>query len=163
MAIGAEMRRLIYGLSVGFFLLCGAAQARDEFDHAQCGHDIATALRGQKASNEPVAKTEMRHRDLSLKNLGGEEISDTLNSASWLICGGEYQLLSDRQGIILDPFGGAGTTLIAAEKSGRRARLIEIDPRYVDITVKRWQALTGGIALNAATDAPFARHLAKRL
>jgi 16S rRNA G966 N2-methylase RsmD len=63
---------------------------------------------------------------------------------------------SDRQGIILDPFGGAGTTLVAAERTGRRARLIEIDPRYVDVTVRRWQMLTGAIALNAATDEPFA-------
>jgi len=64
---------------------------------------------------------------------------------------------SDRQGIILDPFGGAGTTLVAAERTGRRARLIEIGPRYVDVTVRRWQMLTGGIALNASTDEPFAR------
>ena len=67
---------------------------------------------------------------------------------------------SDRQGIILDPFGGAGTTLVAAERTGRRARLIEIGSRYVDVTVRRWQMLTGGIALNASTDEPFARHSA---
>jgi DNA modification methylase len=42
---------------------------------------------------------------------------------------------SHRNGIILDPFGGSGTTLIAAEKTGRRARLIELDPRYVDVTI----------------------------
>jgi hypothetical protein len=70
---------------------------------------------------------------------------------------------SDRQGIILDPFGGAGTTLVAAERTGRRARLIEIGSRYVDVTVRRWQMLTGGIALNAATDEPFALHSAKPL
>jgi DNA modification methylase len=46
---------------------------------------------------------------------------------------------SHRNGIVLDPFGGVGTTLIAAEKTGRRARLIELDPRYVDATVKRCQ------------------------
>jgi DNA modification methylase len=51
---------------------------------------------------------------------------------------------SNRNGVILDPFGGAGTTLIAAEKTGRRACLIEIDPRYVDVTIKRWQNLTAG-------------------
>ena len=54
---------------------------------------------------------------------------------------------SNRNDIILDPFGGAGTTLIAAEKSGRRARLIEIDPRYVDVTIPRWQNLTGRTAV----------------
>jgi DNA modification methylase len=45
---------------------------------------------------------------------------------------------SNRSGVILDPFGGAGTTLIAAERTERRACLIEIDPRYVDVTIKRW-------------------------
>jgi DNA modification methylase len=50
---------------------------------------------------------------------------------------------SHQSGIILDPFGGAGSTLIAAEKTGRKARLIELEPRYVDATVKRWEALTG--------------------
>ena len=50
---------------------------------------------------------------------------------------------SHRGGVILDPFGGAGSTLIAAEKTGRRARLIELEPRYVDATIKRWEALTG--------------------
>lgn len=45
--------------------------------------------------------------------------------------------------IILDPFGGSGTTLIAAEKTGRKANLIEIDPLYCDVIVKRWEKLTG--------------------
>jgi DNA modification methylase len=62
---------------------------------------------------------------------------------------------SNRGGIILDPFGGAGTTLIAAEKTGRRARLIEIDPGYVDIAILRWQRLTGRTALNAVTGVKF--------
>ena len=44
---------------------------------------------------------------------------------------------------MLDPFGGSGSTLIACEKTGRRARLIELDPRYVDTTVLRWQEFTG--------------------
>lgn len=50
---------------------------------------------------------------------------------------------SHRNGIILDPFGGSGTTLIAAERSGRRARLIELDPYYVDAAVARWAKFTG--------------------
>ena len=45
--------------------------------------------------------------------------------------------------IILDPFGGSGTTLLAAEKCKRVARLIELDPQYVDVTIRRWQELTG--------------------
>ena len=54
---------------------------------------------------------------------------------------------------MLDPFGGVGSTLIAAEKTGRRARLIELDPRYVDATVKRWEALTGAKAVKVDHDA----------
>ncbi|MEW5890362.1 MAG: site-specific DNA-methyltransferase [Pseudomonadota bacterium] len=55
---------------------------------------------------------------------------------------------SSRPGdVVLDPFGGSGTTLIAAEKSGRRARLIELDPKYVDVIVRRWQEYTGSEAM----------------
>jgi len=48
--------------------------------------------------------------------------------------------------VVLDPFGGSGTTLIAAEKSGRTARLTELDPKYVDVIVRRWQDWTGKLA-----------------
>jgi DNA modification methylase len=44
--------------------------------------------------------------------------------------------------IILDPFGGSGTTLHAAERCRRVARLVELDPQYVDVTIRRWQELT---------------------
>jgi DNA modification methylase len=50
---------------------------------------------------------------------------------------------SKTRDLVLDPFGGSGSTLIACEKSGRRARLIELDPKYVDVIVKRWEAFTG--------------------
>jgi DNA modification methylase len=57
--------------------------------------------------------------------------------------------------IILDPFLGSGTTLIAAEKTGRRCRGIELDPRYLDVTVQRWQELTGKEAIHAASGLTF--------
>ena len=50
---------------------------------------------------------------------------------------------SRRNGIIFDPFGGSGTTLLAAQRTRRRARLIELDPAYVDLTVRRWEKTTG--------------------
>ncbi len=54
---------------------------------------------------------------------------------------------SSRPGdVVLDPFGGSGTTLIAAEKSGRVARLMELDPKYADVIVRRWEAFTGKTA-----------------
>lgn len=63
---------------------------------------------------------------------------------------------SSRPGnVVLDPFGGSGTTLIAAEKSGRLARLIELDPKYVDVIVRRWQDWTGKQACREADGALF--------
>lgn len=53
--------------------------------------------------------------------------------------------------IVLDPFGGSGTTLIAAERCMRTARLIELDPAYVDVTIRRWQELTGEHAIEATS------------
>ena len=50
---------------------------------------------------------------------------------------------SSRNDIILDCFGGSGSTLLAAERARRRARLIEINPRYVDVTIWRWEKETG--------------------
>ncbi|BBE50884.1 DNA adenine methyltransferase YhdJ [Ferriphaselus amnicola] len=50
---------------------------------------------------------------------------------------------SKSRDIVLDLFGGSGTTLIAAEKTGRQARLIELDPKYVDVILRRWQEWTG--------------------
>ena len=44
---------------------------------------------------------------------------------------------------MLDPFGGSGTTLLAAEQEGRRAALIELAPQYCDVILARWQAMTG--------------------
>jgi len=60
---------------------------------------------------------------------------------------------SSRPGnVVLDPFGGSGTTLIAAEKSGRIARLIELDPKYVDVIVRRWEEFTGKQAIREVAD-----------
>jgi DNA modification methylase len=64
---------------------------------------------------------------------------------------------SNRQGIVLDPFGGSGSTLIAAERTGRKARLIEIDAHYADTIVRRWEALTGGEAADVASGRTYPR------
>ena len=53
---------------------------------------------------------------------------------------------------VLDCFGGSGTTLIAAEKTGRRARLMELDPKYADVIVRRWEDFTGKKATREAAD-----------
>lgn len=63
---------------------------------------------------------------------------------------------SRRNEIVLDPFGGSGSTLIAAERTGRVARLIELEPRYVDVTIRRWQKLIGQDAVHAESGRTFA-------
>ncbi len=62
---------------------------------------------------------------------------------------------SKTKDIVLDSFGGSGTTLIAAEKLQRRARLIELDPAYVDVIVQRWEEFTGKSAMLAGEKKSF--------
>ena len=63
---------------------------------------------------------------------------------------------SSRKGdLVFDPFGGSGTTLIAAEKTGRHASLIELDPKYVDVIVRRWQEFTGEAAVLESSGQSF--------
>ena len=69
---------------------------------------------------------------------------------------------SNRGGIVLDPFAGSGTTMIAAERTKRRARLMEIDPLYCDTIVQRWQAFTGKTARLSETNETFEEVKARR-
>jgi DNA modification methylase len=62
---------------------------------------------------------------------------------------------SKSRDIVLDLFGGSGTTLIAAERTGRLARLMELDPKYVDVIVQRWQDYTGNKAVLYGEDRTF--------
>lgn len=75
---------------------------------------------------------------------GGNEFAEVhratmpVELAEWAI-----RALAPKAKSIVDPFGGTGTTLIAAEKQGNAAHLIELDAKYVDVIVRRWQAFTG--------------------
>jgi DNA methylase len=60
-----------------------------------------------------------------------------------------------RNQLVLDLFSGSGTTLLAAERVGRQARAMEIDPRYVDVAIRRWQAFTGRDAVHIDTGLTF--------
>jgi DNA modification methylase len=60
-----------------------------------------------------------------------------------------------RNNIVLDPFAGSGTILIAAERTGRQARALEIDPHYVDVAINRWQNYAGKAANLAANGQTF--------
>ena len=63
--------------------------------------------------------------------------------------------VTKRGAIVLDPFAGSGSTLIAAEKTGRQARCIEYEPKYCDVIVRRWQAYIGKAAMFDGTDLSF--------
>jgi len=69
----------------------------------------------------------------------------------------EYQMLNNTKGgdIVLDSFGGSGTTMIAAEKNGRVGYLMELDPKYCDVIIKRWQDFTGKEAIHEASGDKF--------
>ena len=69
---------------------------------------------------------------------------------------------SDRGAIVLDPFAGSGTTLIAAEACGRVARVIELDPRYADVVIRRWQEATSEQATLEADGQTFEQVAATR-
>jgi DNA modification methylase len=62
---------------------------------------------------------------------------------------------SRRGDLVLDPFGGSGSTLIAAERTGRKARLLELDPHYCDVIIRRWQTVTGKRAIHTASNLSF--------
>jgi DNA modification methylase len=62
---------------------------------------------------------------------------------------------SNRNGLVLDAFAGSGTTLIAAEKTGRCGYAMEIDPRYVDTAIRRWRDYAGEDAIHADTGLSF--------
>jgi DNA modification methylase len=70
--------------------------------------------------------------------------------------------LTNRGEIVLDPFLGSGSTLIAADKAGRVCRGVELDPLYVDVIIRRYEAVTGQAAVLADTGETFADLAARR-
>jgi DNA modification methylase len=69
---------------------------------------------------------------------------------------------SNKGELVLDPFGGCGTTMLAAQKTQRRARLIEIDPHNCDLIVRRWQEFSGDVARLSVSGVTFADVAASR-
>ncbi|SFL56826.1 site-specific DNA-methyltransferase [Shimia aestuarii] len=69
--------------------------------------------------------------------------------------------VTHRGDVVLDAFGGSGATLLAAEQTQRKACLIELDPAYADVTIRRWQEMTGGEAVLESTGETFDQRCAK--
>jgi hypothetical protein len=78
-----------------------ACWANDGFEGVTCSGDVGKAMIGKKLSNEPDVKVEARHKNLALKDLGGDEISDDVFLSTWSICGSEY-LLTLKRGVVAD-------------------------------------------------------------
>jgi hypothetical protein len=89
-------KKIIAALALPLFCL-SSIYAGDGFEAVRCGGDIPKALIGRKGDDEPVVKIEERHKDLGLKDLGAEIVSDDerLNLIFWQICGEEYVVLEE--------------------------------------------------------------------
>ena len=114
------------GILFVWTILCGSALALDPFDGVSCNADIPKSLTGKHDSNQRVAVLEKHHKNLGLKNLGGDEISDDLFLASWRICGSEYELLISAKNnlirdVLLFPAHSAAAPMFigACQQSGR--------------------------------------------
>lgn len=70
--------------------------------------------------------------------------------------------VSKRGALVFDPFLGSGTLLLAAERSGRKACCIELDPAYVDVAIQRWQELTGKEAIHVGSGKTFKQMASER-
>jgi hypothetical protein len=96
-----KTRRRVAIFMLGVPLFCGSSICNaDGFDSVRCGSDVRKALLGRRMSNERIVVLEERHKDLGLKDLGAQEISDRLSIIWWRICGEEYVVLDD--GVVRD-------------------------------------------------------------
>jgi hypothetical protein len=80
-------------LLAAMVIATGSAAIADEFQTVKCGGEIPKAMIGQRSPNERVVVTEKKYQALGLKHLGSDQISDSLSSMDWRICGAEYTAL----------------------------------------------------------------------
>jgi hypothetical protein len=90
-----KSKTLAITLLILAFICVKIVRSADGFESVRCGADIPKALIGRTTTNEPVVKIEERRKDIGLKHLGADEISDRLNLIFWQICGDEYAVLED--------------------------------------------------------------------
>jgi DNA modification methylase len=94
----------------------------------------------------------------SVWKIGRDAQSSYVHPTQKPVCLPEEAIMNSSKGsdCVVDLFGGSGSTLIACEKTGRINRSMELDPKYCDVIIKRWQDFTGKIAIHAETGQPFA-------
>jgi quinol monooxygenase YgiN len=80
-------------LMLASFLVAGAAIAKDAFDAVTCDGDVAKTLIGASMPNTPVEALEKKYTKIALKDVGGDEVSDTVSYTEWSICGHSYHVL----------------------------------------------------------------------
>jgi DNA modification methylase len=91
-----------------------------------------------------------------------EQLADHPTTKNCAMIADAIRDVSDRNDIVIDPFCGSGTTIIAAAKTGRRAHTIELDPKYVDVAVRRWEKWSGKQARHGDTGLTFTEEAARR-
>jgi len=106
-------------------------------------------------NKQPVAVKEVTSNFWNISNTGAQTEN---HKACFPVALPEkgISIVANNTGLVFDPFGGSGSTLIACEKTGRINRSMELDPKYCDVIIKRWQDFTGKIAVHAETGQPFA-------
>ncbi len=137
-----------------------------------CGHKVKNCIVWDKKSIG-LGNSHYRPQHEFIFYCGGQWYGDKAQSDVWYMsrgATGEYvhptqkpvELVeralnnSSKAGdIVIDCFGGSGSTLVACEKTNRHARLMELDPKYCDVIIKRWQDFTGQKAVHAETGEPF--------
>ena len=105
-------------------------------------------------NKEPVAVKEVVSNFWQVSNTGSQTENHKACFPVELPIKG-ISIVAKKTGIIFDPFGGSGTTAIACEKTNRKARLMELDPKYCDVIVKRWQDFTGKKAIHESSGKSF--------
>ena len=112
-------------------------------------------------NKQPVAVKEVTSNFWQISNTGAQAEN---HKACFPVALPEkgISIVANNTGLVFDPFGGSGSTLIACEKTGREARLMELDPKYCDVIVRRWQAFTGKQATLESSGATFEQVAADR-
>jgi DNA modification methylase len=120
-------------------------------------HEFIFVFKVGKGVNKVSLGRDGRHRSDVWDYVSDNRLNGGAKSKPVALIADAMRDCSHRGDLVLDPFGRYGTTLIAAEQTGRRARVIERNPMLVDASIERWQRLTGGTARRADTGQPFAR------